>query len=766
MNMNVNEGTDAAGGNQEPDVETAVNFALCDNRQCIRRTGILTSETRRLIDRVQELEEENALLQGRNAGLARRIEGLQEALGRRGKHTKRTWPDVLRRYLQGASDPNAYANIYKLCCREENMSTRLHWIHPDIRLVAPRADLRNQSASEHAGRETTLATLAPDRADDVGKHFPFEKLPLLVQEKILKMLLYKEGQLIHCISRLDPFVEPPPPGELDERKSGLINRFYFGSGSFNITNDSVDPGKFLSILAVNKRLCFLGVHIFYGLNTLAFSSLGELGRFCQGSGRARVARIQHMELLLTGNMYLTAPPDERQKVPFSRRTYPLTWFTDACRLKTLVVHINETGKGYVRRGYENPMMKQFMAAKTAGQPNCRISRSLRCVQGIDYIYQLRGMDWIRFYDFNKALMGLRNVRKPIQDWSFAEDITNTTTLPKVPTRLENAKLENLESLFPRRDGGPGRNWKPSDADWELVKSLYLHNNGRSSYDDLRRQALNHDADLASYLSVARNSRLYDDSASGASEHLDSDSDPASRETDNRSESPLFVDPVGIALASDTDTDVDAGDDADADAASDAPSSGMDLDLPSNFDDSSPDTSDSGSDSDGDNDNDNDSNNGNDDNDTPPTPHTQACATNTYTNTNARRESTATSGLFVTPAPGDAIEAGEGGWEAREDVGNHDMVLDDGSESDNDGDVEGGDSDSDEDGDDDDDARRWLSLSGINLDLDDDDSDDGSDTDAEGATERTAGGGVSGGLKRRGGTVSRVPSPGAKRTCIG
>jgi hypothetical protein len=448
----------------------------------------------------------------------------------------------LAAYLRDSHpDPKKFAKIYRQCCKEENMSVRVNWVHPDLKLVPPHepqvdSDSDSDSGSEEGSPEPD--NMLPGRMDvaarEHGPPFPFERLPWEAQFKICTLLLKKDG-LVHCISRLDPFnpnPDFPSTEELEEKaqKSSCLKKlFFWGKRECSITSDGEDPNKVLAILTVSKRWYWLGVHVFYGLNTLAFSSLGELGRFAIGIGLARIARLQHLELFLCGNAYLSAPADARGRPPFSRRTYPLSWFADMYRLKTLVIHINESGKMYVRRGYENPTMKQLLEAKTAGQPNIRMTRALRCVQGLDYIYQLRGMEWIRFYDFNKALKAGRSLREQVRDWSFVEDITNVCTLPKPPKRQENSELERLEPLLP---GGDGQ-WAPSDDDWKLAKSVYIDSNGRCSYDDLRLQRQNRDADISSYLPSVTGSAVIDISSDSSddSESEDSssgdDSDPDS-----------------------------------------------------------------------------------------------------------------------------------------------------------------------------------------------------------------------------------------------
>ncbi|KAK1725266.1 uncharacterized protein BDZ83DRAFT_620288 [Colletotrichum acutatum] len=88
---------------------------------------------------------------------------------------------------------------------------------------------------------------------------------------------------------------PEQPTQTDAKKSGLPRRFHLSGTSCNITY-GMKPNTRLALLTVCKRWYYFGLHAFYGLNTFAFSSLGEFGRFCTGIGEARRERIQHIEL--------------------------------------------------------------------------------------------------------------------------------------------------------------------------------------------------------------------------------------------------------------------------------------------------------------------------------------------------------------------------------------------------------------------------------------------------------------------------------------
>ncbi|KAK1834145.1 hypothetical protein QBC39DRAFT_252920, partial [Podospora conica] len=342
--------------------------------------------------------------------------------------------------------------------------------HPDIVFVGP------EDASGSCIDEYSAIQVPENRAQS----FPFERLPASIKVLIFKNWLFKEGKLVHCFSRLDGFQAPatfPSAAELLIRgsnprqyRSGLPTGFYWGDRECSITNDCKKPCDILRLLLVCKEFNFIGAHIFFGLNTFAFSSLGEFYRFGKGIGKPRLARIQHLELTWLGSQYITMPKPEGKKRPYSVRTTALYWLQETLRLKTLVVHIHESTKSYMRRGYEAqaPRLVHYMDWKTKGQPNQRKTRSMRTVQAMDCVYQLRGMDFIRFYDLEES----RNTgeRVKIRDWSFIEDINNTGCMQKVETRLEAAKLGNLPRLTPP----PGRpDWKPSRRLLNTLEKLYV-----------------------------------------------------------------------------------------------------------------------------------------------------------------------------------------------------------------------------------------------------------------------------------------------------
>ncbi|KAI0875811.1 hypothetical protein GGS24DRAFT_515041 [Hypoxylon argillaceum] len=278
--------------------------------------------------------------------------------------------------------------------------------------------------------------------------FSFERLPVSIQFRIWKKLI-PSGELVHCLSRLDPCT---PPFDCKPDKVFFPSRFDFGNADCCVATAD-KPSRYLDYLLVSKRWNYATAHLFYATNTFAFSSLGEFGRFCNGIGKARVGRLVNVELLWQGNL------TPRQKKGVSLRKQPLAWFMHTSRLRTLAIHINESDKSRMRRPYEMLDEKDYFkdfaaddidedtldifgmeARRTAFQPNYRKNRSMRTVQGMDFIYQLRGMKWVRFYDTNSYGRCL------IRDWSFSQDIGNVVRREKTNVATFEAEIENLEPL--------------------------------------------------------------------------------------------------------------------------------------------------------------------------------------------------------------------------------------------------------------------------------------------------------------------------------
>jgi hypothetical protein len=101
------------------------------------------------------------------------------------------------------------------------------------------------------------------------------------------------------------------------------------------------------------------------------------------------------------------------------------------------------------------------------------------------------MKMIRFYNYHdakKQLLGRERV--PVGDWSFIEDMENTTTMAKSAFAEDQSKLKNLRALFPIIPGLETANaWFPTydeDELWTIIQSWYTVEDDRDSWDAIRR----------------------------------------------------------------------------------------------------------------------------------------------------------------------------------------------------------------------------------------------------------------------------------------
>ncbi|RYP43364.1 hypothetical protein DL768_009958 [Monosporascus sp. mg162] len=458
---------------------------------------------RRQRDSITQRREKTERLRERIGKLNRYITLLEQRL--RGIRPPPTpWQDRLRKYLRKVEGPS-YEEVYRESCRQENMSQKLGVAHPDIKfgnrelddwqlsLAYPSQDPRVQLLSPpHDMDRRMWSIVLPNvfhRRQPLSQMllepapFRFEELPKEIQARIFR-IWFEKHTLVHCLSRLDYYYPPKNfPAENRQKRSELPKRFHIGTRTCNVSA-AVKPNNLLKPLLVCKRWFFIGVHAFYGMNTFAFSSLGELGRFFKGIGRARLQRIQHVELMWHGALMRTRwqtgrdvkGKERRYKV--SDRTLPLASLTMTSRLKTLVIHIDESAKWRMRRRYEMSLETDYdkdfsrdaihklspfgkLMKRTDLQPNWRRNRSMRTVHGMDYLYQLRGMKWIRFKDVSAP-----DHRGNIRDWSFINDMNAAVTSPKEPRYAMQSQLQNLTPLTGLRV------WEPSDDDMDIIRGFY------------------------------------------------------------------------------------------------------------------------------------------------------------------------------------------------------------------------------------------------------------------------------------------------------
>ena len=263
------------------------------------------------------------------------------------------WHEMLEKHLNGEhvngeDESEVLKSIYKVSCRQMNMSQKPEVKHPDLKFSGSQysdeqmetlwlqASAVNVQGGAHGDDQGDGDDSSESNAETVMRPFRFNDLPREVQQIIFEKLFVKKG-VVHCLSRMDGLNMPRSPEQFPWPGSGiskLPHRFAFGKRPCSIVS-AKQPGQILAPLQVCKRWLYIGMHAFYGMNTFAFSSFGEFGRFCNGIGFARAERIAHVELFWHGSVL------PRHKSRINQRTLPLVWFTKLKSLQTLVIHMQE-----------------------------------------------------------------------------------------------------------------------------------------------------------------------------------------------------------------------------------------------------------------------------------------------------------------------------------------------------------------------------------------------------------------------------------------
>ena len=414
-----------------------------------------------------------------------------QALKNRGKFHEVTWHDKLSDFLDG-SGGLTYQYILEFFCKERNMSILYTYVHPNILFQArPQDDAQddvNEAMMEVVGGISVRRASNENGQPTTAQVWPttfyqFHRLPPRCVKRVFELLLHKKGHLIHCVSRLDPYL--PPTAKVVSPP----HVFHWGCQECVIT-DAKDPNDVLSILLVCKRFLFLGAHAFYGLNTFAFSSLGEFNVFCGGIGPSRYIRLQHVELLMVGSSYLTRERDRKNKAN-PLRTLPLLFLPTMHRLRALVVHLRESCASYRRRKYETKAIVQFQARFSEDHPNYRMKRDLRKLHGLDRIQMLRGLRWVRFYDLDHAAKGAARI--DVRDSSFLRDMNEVCTAEKSKEWQIHETLRGLAPLLPKNDSSPA--YTPTDDEWTMVEGWYGEGDADQApraYDELFKLGLHKD----------------------------------------------------------------------------------------------------------------------------------------------------------------------------------------------------------------------------------------------------------------------------------
>ncbi|KAL6817888.1 hypothetical protein J3E69DRAFT_358178 [Trichoderma sp. SZMC 28015] len=400
----------------------AFRHAAPEYRWRFNRVHLKSRERKRAIE---QLNAKIIQLEARNRQLEDRIVRLSQPRNTLRK-TQVTWPDRI--------GSESWETIYKLSCLEGNASPKLTKLHPDLNLRRPtnrelQADLLQDDPSEHQRPRPFDMLAGKTPGGNVLRGMLPTKIPDEVQFQILRHFFDFRGKVVHAISRLDPHHPlDEAPMNLNQRPS-YLHRLHVGRTPVSI-QFAPDPNVFLAPL---------------------------LGRFAKGI-RANVQRLQHIEIFWQGSQHLTFEINDRGKYT-SRRTFALVWLPEAIRLKTLGVYVQESNEEYMRRQHEPRGIVEHMKCKMQIHPNFRGFRSLRTIQGMDYVYNLRGLDQAEFWDFDRWLH-TKERKRPVRDWHFIKDVNNSVRRPKEAGDRCKSQLRNL---FPSLNS-----FEPSDADWEIL----------------------------------------------------------------------------------------------------------------------------------------------------------------------------------------------------------------------------------------------------------------------------------------------------------
>ncbi|GKT98145.1 hypothetical protein FLAG1_04672 [Fusarium langsethiae] len=328
------------------------------------------------------------------------------------RKTEREWSNAARQFLTNGPNHHyrTWGDIYKLSCREENMS----WVfgestppktHPYLKLIAPTPRQEEIAIAGDFDGCTPPRDCGDSSSDDEEdfQPFRFQNLPRKLQLKIFRYVLVFDGEAVHAISRLDPYHEPNSVHVNCNRQISLLHRFHIGREPVSLTFGTIHPQRLL-------------------------------------------APLLHIELLWMGSQSLTYEIDEKGKYT-SRRTHDLAYLPAACRLKTMAVHIPESSREYMRRKHEPRQIIEYMEELTQEQPNYRPYRALRTLQGLDYVYCLRGLREVTFWDYDKWRKD--EAKMPIRDWTFVRDINDCVRRGK---SHHNKHFSQIRYLAPIMDG--------------------------------------------------------------------------------------------------------------------------------------------------------------------------------------------------------------------------------------------------------------------------------------------------------------------------
>lgn len=350
-------------------------------------------------------------------------------------------------------DPKKLKKIYKAACKQFNMSS-VHQNH-GLYYIPPNDD----------ALEWEPAVADTDAAFQPGKFFNFSALLNDHPKIAFKIAAYTmvKHTAISVVARFDVHdVYPPTQGGLD-RKSGLSYRFHWGGDACAI-NSSPLPRDVLAPIFVSRDWHEMFATAFYFMNSFSFEALGEFGIFCKNTPRARWQRMPDTAITWIGSIMETTNP-KKSGPRWDMSRWGMHQLGQFRNLRSLVISLDETSNGRIRRKDEPENMKKPLERSTRNHDNYRMTRDLRKLRGMDNIYQLRGIEHIEVYDNYQEFP-----QAPVRDQTFVQDLRRQVCSPKSREDEVNANPKNLAPLLRRNNGTP--KYKPSRQVKQVLKYIF------------------------------------------------------------------------------------------------------------------------------------------------------------------------------------------------------------------------------------------------------------------------------------------------------
>ncbi|KAM3532830.1 hypothetical protein MY4038_003924 [Beauveria bassiana] len=132
------------------------------------------------------------------------------------------------------------------------------------------------------------------------------------------------------------------------------------------------------------------------------------------------------------------------------------YLPESIRLKHIEIYIRESDPFYMRRKHEPRGAIRFLKGHTITQPDFRLFRDMKTIQGGDYIWCLRGLYSLRLYDYDFYIKGGKTTG--LRNYNFVGLLNEVTTRQKAPEKERLSKFENLAPLCGYLPGNNERRW--------------------------------------------------------------------------------------------------------------------------------------------------------------------------------------------------------------------------------------------------------------------------------------------------------------------